>query len=133
MIGVKRIIFRVLCGLFLSIRSFQVQTKNILSEKHTLECGIPQGSTINVMVFIIAIKDLDPEVEATLYVDDLAIYFSATSMTEIENKLQTAINHFSTQADLTMTYGLYYTTVQNVWVLYLTSASRRNHTSMSCM
>lgn len=88
---------------FLRNRVFRVRKGTTFSEVHDLENGIPQGSTISVVLFIIAINKLVesiPEhVGKTLYVDDLAIFFSSPCMDTIEETLQAAIDSLVHQAN----------------------------------
>ena len=54
---------------------------------------------MSVTLFGIAINgtiaDLPTDIQKSLFVDDLAIYFSSSSFTAIERKLQMAINKIS--------------------------------------
>ena len=65
---------------FLNNRTFKVRVGNSTSGVRQLENGIPQGSTISVVLFAIAINELttsiSPSIGKMLYVDDLAIYYS---------------------------------------------------------
>ena len=58
--------------------------------------GVRQGSNMSVTLFGITINgiivDLPTDIQKRLFVDNLAIYFSASSVTAIERKLQMAIN-----------------------------------------
>ncbi|KAG5871268.1 hypothetical protein JTB14_024338 [Gonioctena quinquepunctata] len=84
-------------------REFQVRNGSYYSQPYILENGVPQGSTLSVLIFAIAInsiiEDLNPDIGRCLYVDDLTIYYSAASMTVIENTLQMAIDTLSQKAE----------------------------------
>lgn len=88
---------------FLKNRNFSVRIGDTLSDERTLENGIPQGSTISVTLFLIAINKLvesiDNSIGKSLYVDDLIIYFSGRHLYEVEEKLQTVINQLIEKAD----------------------------------
>lgn len=88
---------------FLSDRKFRVRIGSITSTKYKLENGIPQGSTLSVNLFIIAVNNLirsiDGEISRTLYVDDLCIFISARSISEIELKLQSEIDEIVDRGD----------------------------------
>ncbi|KAG5860668.1 hypothetical protein JTB14_003373 [Gonioctena quinquepunctata] len=88
---------------FLRYREFQVRNGSYYSQPYILENGVPQGSTLSVLIFAIAInsiiEDLNPDIGRCLYVDDLTIYYSAASMTVIENTLQMAIDTLSQKAE----------------------------------
>ena len=67
---------------FLSLREFCVRVGASHSEYVMQEEGLPQGSVLSVTCFAIAINDiprqLTNEVHSTLYVDDFAIFTTAT-------------------------------------------------------
>ena len=77
---------------FLSDRYFKVRVGNIYSDPYSQEAGVPQGSTFSVTLFILKINSivscLLSDVNCSLYVDDLAIYYSSSHMPYIERKLQ---------------------------------------------
>ena len=62
---------------FLDERTFKVKVGNYLSDTFRQEQGVPQGSVLICTLFLIAMNkatdDLPTGVQATLYVDDLAI------------------------------------------------------------
>ncbi|KAG5876959.1 hypothetical protein JTB14_037709 [Gonioctena quinquepunctata] len=88
---------------FLKQREFCVRNTSTSSELHILENGVPQGSTLSVVLFAIAVNglldNLDPAVGRCLYVDDSTIFHSASSMDDIERTLQGAIDSFRNQAN----------------------------------
>ena len=77
---------------FLSDRVFRVRVGNTLSDSFTQEMGVPQGSILSVTLFSLKINSivscLHRDVECSLFVDDLAIYYSSRHMVSIERKLQ---------------------------------------------
>ena len=78
------------------MRTFKVKINSTLSETFDQMQGVPQGSVMSVTLFGIAINgivaDLSTDIQKSLFVDDFAIYFSSSSITAIERKLQMAIN-----------------------------------------
>ena len=84
---------------FISARTFKVRLGQALSDSCVQEQGVPQGSVLSVTLFGIAINDIANNlpfgVQANLFVDDLAIYYSSSSVNSIERKLQMAINKIS--------------------------------------
>ena len=81
---------------FLSHRTFQVKTSNTLSDIFCQENGVPQGSTISVTLFIIAINDISEGITfpciPLLYADDFTILCRSTSSNSIQNQLQSTTN-----------------------------------------
>ena len=87
---------------FLTDRKCKIRMGNFTSHTYLLDNGIPQGSTLSVTLFLIAINDLitviDAPIEKCLYVDDLLICYSAESMEEIQTVLQNAIDSINREA-----------------------------------
>ena len=88
---------------FLSDRVFRVRVGNTLSESFTQEMGVPQGSILSVTLFSLKINSivscLHRDVECSLFVDDLAIYYSSRHMASIERKLQQCLNKLQEWCD----------------------------------
>jgi len=81
---------------FLGTRTFQVKTSNILSNTFTQENGVPQGSTISVTLFLIAINDISEGIHnpniPLLYADDFNIICRSANSSTIQQLLQDLIN-----------------------------------------
>ena len=81
----------------LSDRTFHVHLGTILSDKilHQEE-GVPQGAILSTTLFNIKInnivKQVDPGVECSLYVDDFIIVYKSPTIDAIQRKLQHTIN-----------------------------------------
>ena len=90
---------------FLSDRYLKVRVGSTLSKAYLQEEGIPQDSVLSVTLFAIAINSLmeyiPPTVQGSLFVDDHAIYCSASTALEAGRKIQATINSQSglTQGD----------------------------------
>ena len=84
---------------FLSSRMFKVRVGSTFSNTFEQQQGVPQGSVLSVTLFGLAInniaKDIPADIEKNLFVDDLAIYLSSSTIPSIERKLQLAINKIS--------------------------------------
>ena len=88
---------------FLSDRYFKVRVRNICSDPYSQEAGVPQGSILSVTVFSLKINSivscLLPDIKYSLYVDDLAIYYSSSHMPSFERKLQQSLNSLGRWCD----------------------------------
>ena len=74
---------------------FKIGVGNIYSDPYSEEAGVPQGSILSVTLFCLKINNivscLLPDIKSSLYVDDLAIYYSSSHMPSIERKLQQSL------------------------------------------
>ena len=87
--------YPIFIGNFLSDRTFQIHLRTILSDKIFHQEGVPQGAilstTFNVKINTI-VKQVDPGVECSLYVDDFVIMYKSPTIDAIQRKLQHTIN-----------------------------------------
>ena len=89
-------IYPFLLAIFLSDRTFQIHLGTILSDKifHQEE-GVPQGA-MSTIFFNSKINDIvkqvDPGVECSLYVDDFVIMYRSPNINAIQRKLQHTSN-----------------------------------------
>ena len=87
----------IFIGNFLSDRTFQVHLGTILSDKifHQEE-GVPQAAILSTTLFNVKInnivKQVDPGVECSLYVDDFVIMYQSPTIDATQRKLQHTIN-----------------------------------------
>jgi hypothetical protein len=80
---------------FLSNRTFQVKVGAYLSDNYILENGVPQGSIISPLLFLIMINDIPNEidgVEMTLFADDSSIYAGHRNRNKLEQKIQLSLD-----------------------------------------
>ena len=88
---------------FLSKRVFRVKVNSTLSQMKTQEQGVPQGSVLSCLLFLVAINDIvdsiPPMVKPSLYVDDLAIFMEATFIDSAQRVLQRAVDAILDWAD----------------------------------
>ena len=80
---------------FLSGRKFRVRVGNHLSSVFIQQNGVPQGGVLSVALFAVAINDIGDElpraVGRSLFVDDLAVWYSASSARHTARQLQLAV------------------------------------------
>jgi hypothetical protein len=81
---------------FLSHRTFLGKTSNNLSDSFCRENGVPQGSTISVTLFLIAINDIAEEINSPcipmLYADDFTLLCRSTNFALIQQFIQNSTN-----------------------------------------
>jgi exonuclease III/ribonuclease HI len=89
---------------FMADRTFHVRVGNTLSESFAQENGVPQGAVLSVTLFAIAINSITScirsPVRASLYVDDLAIFYRTGNLNSAQRQLQLTINRLQGWADL---------------------------------
>lgn len=87
---------------FLEERTFNVKIQETLSNTRSLKNGIPQGSTLSVVLFAIAVNELTNVIEEhvgkSIYVDDLLMYYESNKIEDIEQTLQRNINNLNNYA-----------------------------------
>ena len=110
---------------FLSDRHFKVRVGNCLSDDFTQINGVPQGGVLSVPLFGVMVNDigdaLPQSVGRSLFVDDFAIWLSASSTRYMERQLQLAI---ATLEKWSMYNGFRFSTSKTVAVHF---CRRRRH------
>ena len=72
---------------YLSNRKHQLKYKDITSGPQDVTCGVPQGSVLGPLLFLLYINDLSsvcPDAKFLLFADDTAILYSAPSMSDLQ-------------------------------------------------
>ena len=74
---------------YLSKRMFSVQEENSFSDKAIIICGVPQGSILGPLLFLLYVNDMVQAVncDLLLYADDTGITFQLKEINIIENQL----------------------------------------------
>ena len=84
---------------YLKDRQFQVRSSNTFSAKRNIETGVPQGSVLGPVLFIIFFNDIvktspsphDPQL--ALFADDVAAWVASRSLKVIQLRLQKQLDH----------------------------------------
>ena len=86
------------CTNYLANRLQQTLANGTVSPSHKITCGVPQGSVIGPLFFILYVNDIQFAVtgaDVQLYADDTVIYAAGESGSLAARKLQPALNQFS--------------------------------------
>ena len=84
---------------YLSTRRFQVNIKNKYSNVANINCGVPQGSILGPLLFLLYVNDMPQAVdgELFLYADDSCLVYQHRDIKAIETKLN---SNFSSVCNL---------------------------------
>ena len=80
---------------YLNNRTQRVAVRDSLSDEHSVSLGVPQGSVLGPLLFLIYIDDLVQALKhcsITMYADDTTLYVHSTSLLDIQCKLQDDMN-----------------------------------------
>ena len=74
---------------YLSNRTFKVNINKVFSDPGDLTCGVPQGSILGPLIFLLYVNDMPQSVECNLYLyaDDSCLVFQHKNVKEIEKQL----------------------------------------------
>ena len=93
---------------YLNSRSQCVLANGIISDTRSIVCGVPQGSILGPLMFLIYINDIDAGCQGCsirLYADDTVMYTSAKNVAKAATDLQRNLDRFAewcTQNQLTI-------------------------------
>ena len=79
---------------YLENRTFSVQVEDSFSSLGNLECGVPHGSILGPLLFLLYVNDMSQAVtcDLLLYADDSRLMFEGKDINEIENRLNRDFN-----------------------------------------
>ena len=80
---------------YVSNRRQMVKVGNVQSDMLTVKSGVPQGSILGPLLFLLYINDITftcQEINLDVYADDSTLYESGFDLVEIHNKLQSNLN-----------------------------------------
>ncbi|KAH8611090.1 putative Reverse transcriptase (RNA dependent DNA polymerase) [Trypanosoma vivax] len=83
---------------FLQERTAQARVNNTLSEDISLTCGVPQGSVLGPLLFIVTADSLSkrlnciPGLQHGFFADDLTIVCTSADLSEIQQTIQQGLN-----------------------------------------
>ena len=79
---------------YLEKRTFSVQVEDSLSSPGIQGCGVPQGSILGPLLFLLYVNDMSQAVtcDLLLYADDSCLVFQGKDINEIETKLNQDFN-----------------------------------------
>ena len=80
---------------YLLTRQQLVACHNELSRKCQLEIGVPQGSVLGPILFLLYVNDINRHVNlgaCNLYADDTLVYFSANDMDTLQENTQKCVS-----------------------------------------
>ena len=95
-LGVKRKNFNWIQN-YLKDRSQRTLVNNICSSNAEVRCGVPQGSVLGPLLFLIYVNDMQNILLRSkhyLYADDTVIFISGTNTADVVNKLQIDLNRY---------------------------------------
>ena len=91
------------CNDYLSNRSQCTFANNIKSTLLPVTCGVPQGSVLGPLFFLVYVNDIQNavgECGIKLYADDTVLYQSGVNCAEAEAKLQSSVSKFKLWCDV---------------------------------
>ena len=106
-----------------------VSCHNELSSKSTLETGVPQGSVLGLILFLVYVNDLNRHIHfgaCNLYADDTLVYCAANSI----DKLQEGIQECVTEIEEWYTKNRLVTNVSKSIIMVVSTRQRETHTNV---
>ena len=82
---------------YLAERHFTIEVANRVSKFANISYGVPQGSILDSLLFLIYVNDMSQAVECDLYLyaDNLYLFFQQKNVTELKKWLTKDFNNIS--------------------------------------
>jgi hypothetical protein len=82
---------------YLLNRNQYVQYNNVTSQTQSISCGVPQGSVLGPLLFILYTNDLEKSIKSKciIFADDTTIYTSGKDITLLFNKINSDLSQLS--------------------------------------
>ena len=80
---------------YLNEREQMVSCHNTLSGKSTISIGVPHGSVLGPLLFLIYVNDINRDVHlgaCNLYADDTLVYCNGSTMSELKHNIQQCVS-----------------------------------------
>ena len=87
---------------YLSNRQQYVKIGNTESDYLTMICGVPQGSTLGPLLFILYINDMpncSNKLSFRIFANDSNVFYSSTSIDGVERLMNEKLNHIFRYCD----------------------------------
>ena len=81
---------------YLKNRNQRTKANGILSNPHHISCGVPQGSVLGPLLFLVYINDMSKVLkvlECQHYADDTVVYLSHKPDVNVNKKINKDLNH----------------------------------------
>ena len=118
----------IFIGNFWADRTFQIHLGTILSDVFFQEEGVSQGAILSTTLFNVKInnivKQVDPGVDCSLYVDDFVIMYKSPTIDAIQRKQHTInrLEKWTLENGFTisknMTVAMHFCPDKNAWILF---------------
>ena len=84
---------------YLSNRTQFVSIENTCSDYSEISCGVPQGSVLGPLLFLLYINDFrlcSTKLDFHLFADDSNLFFAGKSLTQVESVINAELTHVET-------------------------------------
>ena len=81
---------------YLESRTQYAEIENVKSNPRSIQCGVPQGSTLGPLLFLIYINDMPKCLEKAnirTFADDTTLLYSSNSLQDLEKTINEEFNH----------------------------------------